>query len=384
MTRTVIIIGPPPSTVGGMASVVSQMRGLGFGAGYRVAFFPTTSAPDERKTLWQRVGRHVRHLGRLRRTIRQAYRPIVHIHTCSGYSFLRSALDMMVARRHGCPTVLHIHGARFDAFYETQPAYRRMMIRRCLTLADRVIALSEGWSRKLRDMAPNARLSVIENAIESPPSIAAPRRAGPLRFVLLARMDTWKGIDDLLSACATVAERTVEFEVMLAGPAGSAGDATTLREKINAIGLEDHVRYIGSVHGSEKDTLLRDADAYVLSSWNEGLPISLLEALAYGLPSVCTRVGAVPEVIVEGREGLLVPARQPEALAEAMLSMINDPARRATMSAAARRLAQKRFSADRLRSDLVRLYDSLGCADSATSTAFSEAQEVHSDRRAYA
>lgn len=382
MTRTVIVIGPSPDAVGGMASVVSQMLDLGFGRRYRAVFFPITSATGQRETIGQRIARHVRHLGRLRRMIRQTHRPIVHIHTCSGFSFLRSAMDMLIARRHDCPVVLHIHGAKFDAFYEAQPAYRRAMIRRCLTHADRVIALSDGWSQKLRSMAPGARLSVIENAVDCPPPVIKPRRAGPLRFILLARMDTWKGIDDLLSACATLATRTVDFELVLAGPAGTAGDAITLPEKINAMGLGQCVRYVGPVHGREKDTLLREADAYVLSSWNEGLPISLLEAIAYGLPIVATRVGAVPEVIVEGREGLLVPARQQKELAQAMRSMIDNPARRANMSASARRLAQQRFSTDRLRSDLLRLYDSLGCTDSTTSTDPAEGQEVYPGRRA--
>lgn len=362
MTRNVIVIGPSPDAVGGMASVVAQTLRLEFDGRYRLRFFPTTGSTGEHETTWQRVTRHVRHLLRLRRLIGESSRPIVHVHTCSGYSFLRSAMDLMVARSLGCCTVLHIHGAKFDSSYDALPAYRRLLLRRCLVRADRVVALSDGWRCKLRDMSPKAHVNVIENAIECPASTTVTRRPGPIRFLLLARMDEWKGIGDLLSACAILVTDCVEFELILAGPAGTAGDAVSLEAKIKSMHLAGAVRYVGSVHGREKDVLLKDSDAYVLASWSEGLPISLLEAIAYGLPVVATRVGAVPEVIADGREGLLVAAKQPSDLARAMQTMIEHPARRAAMSDAGRRLAKQRFTLVRLRDDLVRLYDELECS----------------------
>lgn len=381
MTRTVIVIGPSPDAVGGMASVVAQTLRLEFDGRYRWRFFPTTHSSGDPETWWQRLTRHLGHLARLRRLICESNRPIVHIHTCSGFSFLRSAMDMMVARCHGCRTVLHIHGAKFDAFYEALPAYRRLLVRRCLSSADRVIALSTGWGRKLHDMAPKASLCVIENAIECPVPTTSSRRPGPFRFVLLARMDEWKGIDDLLSACSTLVADSVDFELVLAGPNGTAGDVVSLSTKIKRLDLAGTVRYVGPVHGREKDDLLRNSDAYVLASWSEGLPISLLEALAYGLPAVATRVGAVPEVITDGREGFLVPAKQPDELARAMRAMIDNPSHRATMSGAARRLAKQRFSVVRLRDDLLRLYDELGCTEVFAPTIAPRLEESPADRR---
>ncbi len=381
MTQTVIVIGPSPDAVGGMASVVAQTLRMEFDGRYRLRFFPTTASTGDDETSRQRLTRHLRHLVRLRRLIRESNRPIVHIHTCSEFSFLRSAMDMMIARSQGCRTLLHIHGAKFDSFYHALPAYRRLLVRRCLSRADRVIALSNGWRHKLHDIAPNARLSVIENAIECPTATTISRRPGPFRFVLLARMDAWKGIDDLLSACVTLVADSVDFELVLAGPGGTAGDAVSLEAKIKRMGLAGTVRYVGPVHGREKDELLGNSDAYVLASWSEGLPISLLEALAYGLPAVATCVGAVPEVITNGREGLLVPAKQPDALAGAMRKMIDEPSRRATMSDAARRLARQRFSVVRLRDDLLRLYDELTGTDALAPTSSLRPEEFPTGER---
>jgi len=176
---------------------------------------------------------------------------------------------------------------------------------------------------------------------------------------LLARMDAWKGIDDLLDACATLRAAECPFELALAGPEGTAGDAGVLEEKIRRRGLESSVRYVGPVRGEEKTNLLRWADVCVQPSHHEGMPISLLEALAHGLPIVATSVGAVPEVIRDGVHGRLVPPHQPNRLGDALRELAEDPRRRCTMSTAAVDLARARFSLERFERDLMAVYDNL-------------------------
>jgi glycosyltransferase involved in cell wall biosynthesis len=342
-----------------MTSVVSQMLGMDFNGHYHLEPLPFTLSSNATESWWHRGVRHVQQLQRLRAAIRRTTAPIVHLHTCSAFSFYRSTADMLAAQQLGCRTILHIHGAKFDAFYQGEPAWRRRLIRWSLSRADRVIALSSGWREKLRRMAPAARLVVVENAVDAPPVRPARLDDGLCRFLLLARMDRWKGIDDLLIACALLHRDRVAFRLTLAGPPGTAGDATVLDEKIRRHKLETHVRYVGSVKGERKRELLEAADAYVQPSHHEGLPISLLEALAYGLPVVATRVGAIPEVIENQRHGLLLPPRHPELLAQAMHDLALGGGRRRGMSKAVRSLAASRFSIARFRDDLAELYDSL-------------------------
>lgn len=355
--KTVIVIGPAPDGVGGMASVVSQMLALNFSGRYRIEFFPITIAVHPSESIGGRMARHVAHLHRLWTRIGRCRARIAHIHTCSGFSFCRAALDMLVARQRGCRTILHIHGAAFDSFYDAEPLWRKRLIRWTLTHASLVVALSNGWREKLRGMAPKAKIVVVENAVETPPVIRKPERNGTVQFVLLARMDEWKGIDDLLEACVLLHSDGVRFQMTLAGPPGTAGDAITLSEKIRSRNLAGFVRYVGSVQGKEKSALLLGADAYVQASHNEGLPIALLEALSYGLPIVATRVGAVPEFISDRREGLLVPPRRPDLLADAMRQIARDDSRRQDMSRQARSLAAERFGIMRFRDELRAMYD---------------------------
>ncbi|MFQ5462566.1 MAG: glycosyltransferase family 4 protein [Phycisphaerae bacterium] len=361
VSAPVLLLGPPRDTVGGMSSVMQQMASLDMGGRYRFQPFHATAAPPEHEGVVSKIIRHVRHLGALRAAIRDCGAAIAHIHTCSGVSFARSAADLIVARHARCKTVLHIHGAKFDQFFDSLGPGRRTTVAGVMRLPDCVIALSDAWQKKLQAMAPGARIVVMENATAIPHGAGDVRSDGPCRFLLLGRMDVWKGIDDLLDAAAILKNHHVPFQLTLAGPSGTAGDAHTIGGKIAARGLRPVVHYAGPVFGAEKDRLLREADVYVQPSHNEGMPIALLEALAHGLAVVATRVGAVPEVIEHGREGLLVDATCVTPLASAMETLGRDNAVRRTMSKAAQRLARSRFGLRRLQTDLLAIYDGL-CA----------------------
>ena len=101
-----------------MASVVRQMHALDFLHRSRIAPFSTTRSQDGDEPGVARLARHIRHLRRLDNVIQRTDARIVHIHTCSGFSLFRSVADMFVAKRSGCRTILHIHGASFDEFHE--------------------------------------------------------------------------------------------------------------------------------------------------------------------------------------------------------------------------------------------------------------------------
>ena len=115
---TVLVVGPPPSMMGGMARVAEQVVAIGGGKGFRIVPFETTFSTKDGGGLPSKITRHIRHVRLLRNTIRRHRAAAIHIHTCSGFSFFRSAVDMFAAQREHCRTILHIHGAAFDEFYD--------------------------------------------------------------------------------------------------------------------------------------------------------------------------------------------------------------------------------------------------------------------------
>jgi len=357
--KTILMTGPSPDMVGGMGAVVAQMGQLDFGGRYRIEFLPNTFSTMAKESRWSRAARHIRQRRRLGAVIHRARPVIAHIHTCSGFSFHRSAWDLRVARRRRCRTVLHLHGARFDEYFATAGSFARRMVTSALSVADRIVVLSAGWRTKILEMAPSARIAIVENAVESPTMRDDRKPSATCRFLILARMDEWKGIDDLLEACVLLHRRGVGFELTMAGPPGTAGDAETIGRKISVRGLDECVRYVGAVQARAKTELLRHADVYVQPSRHEGMPISVLEAMACGLPVVGTRVGAMPEVIEDDVHGFLVQSCQPMALATAMGTLAFDIPRRVAMGKAARALAATRFGLNRFRDDLIALYDEI-------------------------
>lgn len=307
----------------------------------------------------RRIARHFGQRFLLGKTLRESPAAIVHIHTCSGFSFHRSAWDLRVARRHGCQTVLHMHGAQFDDYFSKASGLEQRFIRLTLLAADRVVALSDGWREKIRSMAPGAKLTVIENAVEgSSAGVSRPARS-QCRFLVLCRMDAWKGIDDVLDACAILKRQGTSFGLTLAGPAGTAGDPCCIRGKIANRGLTDCAVYVGPVEGEAKARLFAESDALVQPSHQEGMPITILEAFANDLPVIASRVGSIPEIMVHEEHGLLIPAKNPAALACAMGALAVDPPQRTSMGRAGGLLARTRFSLTRCRDDLLELYDGL-------------------------
>lgn len=362
----VVQLGPPADALGGMASVVEQINGLSLGPRFETVSFSATSAPSGGERLPAKLFRHVSAMIRLARLVHRERCAIVHVHTCSGFSFYRSLLDALVARLLMRRVVLHVHGGMFGDFFHGSSRFGRFIIRHGLRCADAVVALSESWRMVLERMSPGARVAVIENAVRLPElkrdeatDPACDASARMCRFLLLARMDAWKGVDDLFEACARLHREAVPFELTLAGPSGTAGDAVSLNERIEHLGLSKCVRYVGEVRGRAKEKQFRGSDVYVQPSHSEGMPISVLEAFSYALPVIATDVGAMGEVITGGREGLIVSRHAPDELADAMGRLARDPKSRRAMGSAALQLMRRRFSESRLRDDLVLLYEKL-------------------------
>lgn len=365
--RRILVTGPSLDQVGGMATVIQRMLAARC-PGFEFQFLPDTSN-DGRISggayrpgrLLRSIARHVRHFACFIAAIRHRDIVAVHLHTCSGISFYRASADLLAALLLGKKALLHVHGARFDRFAAEARAIGRPFIRWILGCANRVIALSLHWEAELRRICPEARIVVLRNAVALS-AFPTPLPPGDrrVRFLFAARMDEWKGVDDLLAAAEVLTRRGyTDFELVLAGPAGSAGDAAVLNAKIEQFGLINLARYVGPLTSDQVQRALEATHVHVQPSHHEGLPMAVLEAMAAGRPVIATRVGALPEVIRDGVEGLLVPPRTPTALADAMESLLDSPKRRTAMGAAGYERIKDSFSLERFEAELGAMYHAL-------------------------
>ena len=162
-----------------------------------------------------------------------------------------------------------------------------------------------------------------------------------------------KGYDVLLQAARATLDRGATVRFVAVGDGPLRGDLVSQHA---ALSLEDHFVFLGE--REDVPRLLAGADVFVLPSRQEGLPLALMEAVCSGLPVLATEVGELPNLLTNGMDALVVPAEQPELLAEALLELVQHPELRARLSAAALGLAE-RFDIRRCVREVESVYDEL-------------------------
>jgi len=231
------------------------------------------------------------------------------------------------------PLVLHLHGSRSDRL--TLPGRRvfktlsRALVRRCAA----VLLLSTQEWREWHAFEPAGRYELVMNPFVPPPGASqrtSHDEGRPPVVLTVARLVPEKGIFDLLEAFALVRSRRPAV-LRIAGAGPSAQD---LRRRVGLLGLEACVQLPGYVVGPALDLVYRDAAIFALPSYFEGFPLSVMEAMAYGLPVVTTPIRGCADALRAGENAVFVPAGDPEALAGALSQLLDDPAARARMGAA--------------------------------------------------
>jgi glycosyltransferase involved in cell wall biosynthesis len=202
---------------------------------------------------------------------------------------------------------------------------------------------------------PPARIHVLPSRIDMRRWEPGPSHR-PIRLATVARLERHKGVDVLIDACARLVERAgpVHLDVYGDGSLRADLERRASMHRLDAT-FHGHVLCV-------RDRLL-EADLFVLASRGENLPITILEAMAIGLPVVATRVGGIAELVQDGVTGLLVEPDDAGGLADALAVLIGDPERRAAMGRAAVRRIVDRFDATEAGTEMLDLYSQL-CASS--------------------
>lgn len=244
---------------------------------------------------------------------------ILHIHHASKGSFLRKSLLVLIGKLFRKKVILHIHGGGFHNFYRNSK-WLRPYIRFILEHADAVACLSENWRKYYSTTFTLRRLEVINNVIEDP-SIRETSGNGSVNLLFLGHITEKKGVFDLLQV---LGNNKSDFKHRITFTLGGIGDLERLNKTLAEYDFNGDVKFAGWVTGSKKAELLNDCDVYVLPSYNEGLPISILEAMSYGKPIISTNVGGIPEIVKPGFNGWLFQPGDQGALNNIIREVLDD------------------------------------------------------------
>lgn len=352
--RSVLMIGTHQTTMGGIASVVRGYIEGGLFDSWPVQYVATHRDGSRLQKVWAWTISYSRVLGALL----SLPEPLLHVHLSHRASFWRKAGICALARLFNRPYLLHLHGSEFMAFYEHECGRRaRRIIESTFGRAAVVLALSEEWRGNVLRICPSALIEVLPNAVRVPDTTAdGCSRTGLGRILFLGRLGQRKGTFDLVRAFSMLAKRFPEAHLVCAGD----GSVDAVRHQAGQAGLDLRVECPGWLSVDQARSELARADVFVLPSYAEGLPMSLLEAMANGLPVIASRVGGIPSLVQHGVNGLLIDAGDSEALACAIESVLADPTLRARLGAGARQTIVERYSLESHLARLGHLYGRFG------------------------
>ena len=288
----------------------------------------------------------IRHARRFRRTT-----DVLHVNNLRGVLLVGPA-----ARLAGVPVVWHVH------LTDPMPVLNRLAAR----LSSAIVIPSAAELKNLVGVTTKA-VRVIPNCV--PPDVleAPPAPGGTPLIATAARLTPQKGIDVLLAAMATVVAEVPEARLLVLGgtQTGYEDYAVRVKQATERLGLEDVVTFAGYVERPFEHW--KQASIYVQPSRFEILPMAVLEAMAHGLPIIASAVGGIPELVVNGHTGILVPPADADQLAAAILTLLADPGLAHRMGHAGRTRAMDKFSLDSMTEQVLQLYRELPKHRQATS-----------------
>ena len=270
------------------------------------------------------------------------------VHVCKAVPSLFYLLRAGAARP---PFLFNLHGAHVAPLADPQTLGGRLV-----RSADWIVACSRATLEHLCDLAPEIRprASVVYNGLPVPPGMPEPPPTDPPRLVCLGRLHEEKGFDVALEAAERLSVRWPDLEVVVAGE-GPAREELEARARGGR--LAGRVSFPGWIAPDAVPTLLAGATVVPVPSIHEGFGLVALEAALAARPVVASRVEGIPEVVVDGETGILVPPGDPDALATALGALIADPARGRALGVRARALAIERFGVERCVDGYVEVYE---------------------------
>lgn len=308
----------------------------------------------------RRPGIDARCMRRLQRFWRREKVELVHAHQYTPFFYALAARGL----RRRPPALFTEHGRWFPDYPRRKRiVFNRLMLRR----RDRVVAVGDSVRRALveNEGIPDNRIQRIYNGVDFSAFRGAPMERAALRkrlgfalddllIVQVARLDPLKDHATAIRAIRRVAAQRANARLVLVG---EGPERETIEAEIKRRGVQPHVRLLGL--RSDVADLLHASDLFLLTSISEGIPVTLIEAMAAGLPIVSTDVGGVTEVVDRGATGLLAPSGDDAALAEAIFRLADDPGLCRQMGQCARERARAVFSESQMHAGYAAIYEEL-------------------------
>ena len=359
--HTVLLLGPSREAISGVTTHLNALFGSRLASLFGLVHFQVGSE-GRKENAFTKLLRFVVSPFALAAAILRHDADIVHVNTSlNAKAYWRDLVYVLIAKLCGARVVYQVHGGALGAF----AAGKKPFVRWAARWPDVVVVLSQAERDAWRALAPTQLVEALPNGIDGSPYQRYNRKSTDiLRLIYVGRLAPAKGLDETIEGLRLAKARGIAARLVIAG---TGPEEARLRGLVRAASLNNEVTFAGAAYGDDKARLLAEADVLMLPSYSEGLPYSLLEAMAAGVVPVVTPVGAIPDVVKEGEHGVLVPAKDPAGIAAALARLSADRMALARMGAACRKRVSSAYSIERVAKDFAELYWGL-CATRAPHT----------------
>jgi glycosyltransferase involved in cell wall biosynthesis len=280
----------------------------------------------------------------------------VHVNMAERLSLWRKSAIIVTCRALGVPAVLHLHAAQLHHYYQGLPSPLQRLTRWVFSLPESVVVLGDaarGFVTGELGVAPQ-RVEIVINGVPEPQAPPHKRPASPdaRKVLFLGNLSERKGVSDLLRALAKPGFDTARLQVCLAG----GGDVPAYQAMARILGVEGFVRFEGWCDQARVAELLAQTDVLVLPSYDEGLPLVILEALAHGVAVVCTPVGEIPSALCDGINACFVTPGDIDGIAAALQKLLREPEQIERLGRNGRLLYEQEFSIARFFASVARIH----------------------------
>ena len=313
--KNILFVCTSLATQGGISSVVKELMSSRLNQKYNLYHLPThINGGDFIKILYLLYAYILYPFMLLFKSI-----DIVHIHGGMRNSFIRKSYFLVIGKLFRRNIIYHMHSAMVRENIDRCGPYKKRMIIHFFNKYDAIIAISEYW-KKIIQLYTEKNIFVIYNPIKLQALTLTKTIADPINILTLGALGKRKGTGNIIKVAALLKDENIIFTI-----AGN-GNIEYFKSLAEEYSVADRVFFKGWVAGQDKEDLLHNADIYFLPSYFEGLPMSILEAMSYGLPVISTKVGGIPELIVHGCNGMIHQPDDLEGFKTSILELKDSPA----------------------------------------------------------
>lgn len=345
----VLMIGVDRTSVGGMLTVVDNyLNDKSFCDYTHLEYIPSVVNSSN----FQKIVFFIKALCVITWKIFIKHYDVVHIHMSTRTSVWREGIIARVSNFLGSKVLIHIH-ADVEPWVDSLSAKKQRLVSYLLSSADTIALLGFKWEPFIRRITKgNVKIRVLYNAVFAPD--VNYYNVESKKIIFLGMLTPLKGINEILEAVLQIDSKIpqdIEFNLY------GADKNHNIEELINQYGVSKRIKYCGWLTPKDKPACFKDALICLLPSYTEALPMTILETMAYGIPNIATPVGAIPEVITSGENGILIEPKSSGQLADAILSLLQSKKLLKTFSNKAFETIQNKFSIEKNLAETISLYE---------------------------